>query len=197
MKKVLLLFPILLAPLMTLTGCKSDKKARITYGTLVDEEATSLDYGALAAKVAKKENLLVAVWQDGGLPCSCWTNFKIILDRYVKEYNTKIYYIARSQFSDDSEKWGLTILNDTTEPTFALIKDGKKANEYVYGNDTKPLFTTLKGLRDAITKIARDPQYLLVDQAYLDKAIFTDKEEKVVQKEKLEKRAMVLSHGPL
>ena len=179
MKKLLILVPIVMSAL-GITGCKADRKARITYGTLVDTEVTELDYGALAAKVAKKENMLVAVWQDSGVPCGCWTTFKAILNQYVDQYDTKIYTIARSQFSDDSEKWGLTILNDTSEPTFALIKDGKKANEYVYGNDTKPLFTTLKGLREAVTKIARDPQYMLVDQTYLDKALFENKDERVV-----------------
>ena len=180
MKKLLFLLPIIAVTTLGISGCKSSKKARITYGTLVDTETTELDYGALAAKVAKKENMLVAVWQDNGVPCGCWTTFKGVLDKYVDEYDTKIYTIARSQFSDENEKWGLTILNDTTEPTFALIKDGKKANEFVYGNDNKPLFTTLKGLREAVTKIARDPQYMLVDQTYLDKALFEDKNSKVV-----------------
>ena len=179
MKKLLFLLPLLAISSIGISGCKSSKKARITYGTLVDTEATELDYGALAAKVAKKENLLISVYQDG-VPCGCWTTFKSVIDQYVDQYDTKIYYIKRSQFSDDSEKWGLTILNDTTEPTFALIKDGKKANEFVYGKDNKPLFTTLKGLREAIVKIARDPQYMLVDQSYLDKALFEDKNDKVV-----------------
>lgn len=180
MKKILFLLPLIALSSIGITGCKSDKKARITYGTLVDKEAEAIEYSTLATKIARGENLLLAVWQDSGVPCGCWTTFKGILNQYVDEYDTKIYTIARSQFSDDSEKWGLTILNDTSEPTFALIKNGKKANEFVYGNDTKPLFTTLKGLRNTITKIARDPQYMLVDQAYLDKAIFQDKNSNVV-----------------
>ena len=49
----ILLFTI---AVLSILGCKSEKKARITYGTLVDTEATDLQYGALAAKVAKNEN---------------------------------------------------------------------------------------------------------------------------------------------
>ena len=180
MKKLLFLLPLLALSSLGISGCKSDRKARITYGTLVDEGVTELLYSALKNKVANNENMLVAVWQDSGLPCGCWTTFKSVLEEYVKTYKTKIYTIARSQFSDGDDTFGLTILNDTTAPTFALIKNGKKTNEFIYSNDNKPMFTKLDSLRTAITKIARDPQYMLVDQTYLDNALFTEKKDKVI-----------------
>ena len=180
MKKLLFLLPLLALSSIGVTGCQSQKKARITYGTLVDEGVTELLYGTLQTKVNNKENLLIAVWQDSGLPCGCWTTFKAILNEYVNTYKTKIYIIARSQFQDGDDTFGLSILNDTTAPTFALIKNGKKTNEFIYNNDNKPMFTKLSSLRTAITKIARDPQYMMVNQEYLDKALFTDKEDKVI-----------------
>ena len=162
-----------------LSGCNLDKRARLTYGTLVDTTAEQLEYGELATKVNRGENMLVAVYQDG-LPCGCWSTFHEVLDQYVDKYDTKVYYIASSQFSSDSEKFGLTILSGTSDPTFALIKDGKKVNEYIYGKDTKPMFQTLSGLRKVVNRIAKDPQYFYVNQEYLDNALFVTKEEVLV-----------------
>ena len=164
---------------MGLTGCKSSSKARITFGSYIDKEATLLKYADLKMKVEDKENLLIAVWQDSE-KCSCWDTFKKTLDKYVDEYDTRIYYIARSQFSDDDDSFGLSLLNDTSKPTFAFIKEGKRANEYIYSKDNQPLFESVDGLRKAIEKIADDPQYYYVDQAYLDNALFTEKQNKVV-----------------
>ena len=185
MKKTLFLLPIITVTSLGISGCnKSNKKARITYGTLVDTEVTEIEYGALSAKMAKKENLLISVYQDtqAGQACGCWRDFKATLNSYVKEYHTKIYIIARSQFSKDDETFGLTLLDgsETTSPTFALMKNGKKTNEYIYGNDNKPMFTKLKDLRTAITKIARDPQYMLIDQDFLNKSLYEDKVDKAV-----------------
>ena len=184
MKKFLILLPLLALTATGLSACRTDKKARITYGTLVDTEVTEIIYKTLQTKMIKKENLLLAVYQDSpqGLSCGCWRDFKATLNEYVKEYKTKIYVIARSQFGDGDETYGLTLLDssETTSPTFALMKNGKKTNEYIYANDTKPMFTKLKDLRTAITKIARDPQYMLIDEEFLDDALFTTKVDKAV-----------------
>ena len=179
MKKLLFLLPFMAIAATGINGCSQDKRVRLTYGTLVGDKAEELEYGELATKVGRGENMLVAVYQDG-LPCGCWSTFHEVLDQYVAEYDTKAYYIASSQFSDESDKFGLTILKGTSDPTFALIKDGKKVNEYIYSKDTKPMFQTLSGLRKVVKKIAKDPQYFYVDQEYLDNALFTTKEDVVV-----------------
>ena len=179
MKKLLFLLPFMAIAATGINGCSQDKRVRLTYGTLVGDKAEELEYGELATKVGRGENMLVAVYQDG-LPCGCWTTFQDVLNKYVEEYDTKVYYIASTQFSDDSDKFGLTILKGTSDPTFALIKDGKKVNEYIYGKDTKPMFQTVKGLRKVVSKIAKDPQYFYVDQEYLDNALFVTKEDVVV-----------------
>ena len=180
MKKLLFLLPLLTISTIGISGCNQDKRVRLTYGSLVEESATELEsYGSLALKIANGENLLIAVYQDGQA-CGCWTNFKVVLNDYVKEYKTRIYYIARSAFAPEDDTFGLTLLNDVSNPTFALIKDGKKVNEYIYGDKTKPMFTQLSGLRKAVSKIAKDPQYYYVDQEYLDKALFEDKKDVVV-----------------
>ncbi len=179
MKKILFLLPLLALSSLGITGCNQTKKARITYGTLVDQEAEEITYTALQTKIARGENFLISIYQDG-LPCGCWTTFHDVLNQYVREYKTKVYIIPRSQFSADDDSFGLSLLNDTTDPTFALVKDGKKTNEYIYGKSTYPMFTTLEGLREAVTKIARDPQFFYVDQAYLDDALFTSKKEFIV-----------------
>ena len=125
MKKLLFLLPLLTLASVGLNGCNQDKRARLTYGTLIETKAEEIVYGTLASKTSRGENLLIAVYQDG-LPCGCWSTFHEILDKYVEEYQTKVYYIASSQFSDDADTFGLTILKETSDPTFALIKDGKK-----------------------------------------------------------------------
>ena len=179
MKKQLFLLPLLTLASLGLSGCKLDKRVRLTYGTLVDTEAQEIVYGTLASKISRGENFFVAVYQDG-LPCGCWTTFKEVLNQYVTEYDTKMYYIARSQFSEDTDNFGLTLLNDISDPTFALIKDGKKVNEFIYGKDTKPMFQSVTGLRKAVSKIAKDPQYFYVDIDYLDHALFESKEDVII-----------------
>lgn len=179
MKKLLFLLPILTLASVGLNACNKDKRARLTYGTLVEDTAEEIVYHTLETKIDHKESFLIAVYQDG-LPCGCWSTFKEILNQYVDEYDTKMYYIARSQFSDDAKTFGLTLLNDVSDPTFVLFKEGKKVNEYIYGKDTKPMFQSITGLRKAVKKIAKDPQYFYVDQEYLDNALFTEKKEVVI-----------------
>lgn len=186
MKKLFLLIPLIAISATGISGCKlsngNSSKPLITYGTLVDQKATEIKYTDLQVMIATKENFLLAIHQDmmGGTECSCWITFKGVIDKYVQEYNTKVYYIDRSQFSDDDDSFGLTLLNGSTNPVFALVKEGKKINEYIYGKDTKPLFETVDGMRKVIEKIARDPQYMYVDQSYLDNALFVEKKDKVV-----------------
>lgn len=181
MKKIYLLIPLLTLGTLSTVSCTGSRNnnSRVTFGTYVDQEAIEIKYSDFALKIARSENFLIATYEDTGLPCGCWTAFHEILNQYVQEYNTRIYYIGRSQFSEDDEKYGLTILNEGTNPTLAFMVDDKKSNEYIYGNDNKPMFETLDGLRSAITRIARDPQYYYVDQDYLDNALFVTKESRV------------------
>ena len=178
MKKLLFLLPLLALSSISVTACNTNKKARISYGTLVDTEAEEITYGILATKVARKENLLLAVHE--GTSCGCWTEFNAVINKYVQEYKTKIYYIDKNQFSDGDDWFGLTIVKGVSDPTFALIKNGKKTNEYIYGNDNKKMFQDVEVLRKVVTKIARDPQYFMVSPEYLDNALFTEKKDKVL-----------------
>lgn len=183
MKKSLFLLPIIALLTLGGTACKNkNKKAlpRITYGTRVDAGATSLTYAEFKLKSEKKEAMLIATYKADG-HCGCWDNFKKVIDEYVINYHTKIYFIDRNQFSEDSDNYGLTILPDsTTDPTFALMSGGKKTNEYVYSNDNRKMFETVDGLRSVVTRIARDPVYMYVNQEFLDESIFTHPLEKVV-----------------
>ena len=82
MRKTLFLIPLLTLASIGLNGCTQDKRARLTYGTLVDTEAEEIVYGTLSSKVARGENLLISVYQDG-LPCGCWSTFHDVLDQYA------------------------------------------------------------------------------------------------------------------
>ena len=184
MKKILFLLPILLLSSLSATGCKTKLKARITFGTYIDEGLTEIKYSQLAKKVSDgDENFLISVYDDSdkGMSCGCWTqSFRPVLEQYVKEYHTRIYIIGRSQFSEDDDKFGLTILDSSsTDPTFALFKKGKKANQYIY-NAKEPMFYKLESFREAVMNIASDPQFFYVDRTYLQKAIFDEPEDKVI-----------------
>ena len=182
MKKIIFLLPLIALNTLGLTGCKSSNKSRITYGTLVESAAMELNYSSFVNHVTSDETMLIAVYDDfSSVPCGCWLAFKGVLNEYVDTYDTRIYYIGRSQFSDDSERYGLTILADGTQPTFALIRNQKKVNEYIYSNSNKPMFESLDGLRNVVTRIARDPEFYYVDQAYLDNALFTTKQNVVIE----------------
>lgn len=178
MKKVLFLIPLLAFGTLSLNACTKDKRARLTYGTLVDEGAEELTYNTLQTKINRKENFLLAIHLGEG--CACWSTFHGVIDKYVTEYKTKVYYIDKNQFSDGEDWFGLTFDRAVSDPVFALMKNGKKANQYNYGNDTKEMFTELKTLRKVVTKVARDPQYYYVSPEYLDNALFTEKSGKVI-----------------
>ncbi len=181
MKKQLFLLPILTISSLAMTGCQQDKRARLTYGTYIDNEAEYIVYGTLKAKTGDGESFLVAIHQDVGPgECGCWTTFKGILDEYVDKYDTKIYYVNASEIPTDDNIYKLPVFTSDTNPALVLFKEGKKANEYIYAKDTKPMFQTLSGLRKAITRIAKDPHFYYVDQTYLDNALFTEKKEVVV-----------------
>ena len=166
---------------LSMVGCdhSTDRRPIITYGTLVDNEATELIYDTLLEKVSDKENFLISVYDDSS-NCGCWTTFHYVINQYVQTYHTKIYYIARSQFSEDADTFGLATKIDSSKPIFALMKEGKQTSQFVYGDDTKTMFESLDGLRSAVSRIARDPQFMFVNQKYLDNALFTEKKDEVV-----------------
>ncbi len=179
MKKIALILPLLIAPIVGVTGCTKDSRSQITYGTLVDKEATRLTYSALKVKVENKENMLVVVYQEG-MQCGCWTTFSAVINKYVQEYHTKIYKISAFDFPSEKESFGLTVITDTATPSIGLFKSGKLTNEFIKKDDNKTMFESVEGLRNAVKRIAKDPQYLYVNQDYLDNALFTEKVDKVV-----------------
>ena len=128
MKKIYLLIPLLTLGTLSTVSCTGNRNnnSRVTFGTYVDQEAIEIKYSDFALKIARSENFLIATYEDTGFPCGCWTAFHEILNQYVQEYNTRIYYIGRSQFSEDDEKYGLTILNEGTNPTLAFMVDGQE-----------------------------------------------------------------------
>ena len=187
MKKLFITLPILALATLGATGCDSKKKTvnipRITYGTYIDTKAIEIDYTELIERaVANEETMLIAVYDgtDGKSTCGCWNTFHDVLDEYVSTYKTKIYFISQYQFSDGAEKLGLTIFKNSSNPTLALIEDGRKVSEYIYSNDTKPMFTNIDSLRSAIKRVARDPNLMYVDQDILDDALFDKPQDKVV-----------------
>lgn len=182
MKKLLFLLPILAIASIGISGCQEKKELpRITYGTLVNENAEEITYEDLTAKIARQETMIVATYLGvSSGQCGCWIAFKGVLDEYVKEYKTRVYYIDRFSFPEDEDNFGITLNTKVTDPSVVFFKNGKKANQYLYSNDTKPMFEKMSGFRKAVEKFARDPQLMFVDQEYLDNALFTEKNDKVV-----------------
>lgn len=151
MKKILLLLP-LIAPLF-LVGCQQDSKPIITYGTYMNEGATELtNYGDLKTKLDNKESLILVVHpSDEG--CSCWRDFKTIIDNYVNKYHTQIYKIDQFYFYEKSD-FGLTISSDS--PSLAIFNKGKLYKDISYGS-TNRTFHSSDALKTTIDKYVIAP----------------------------------------
>lgn len=180
MKKTPLIFlPLLMCTTFLLPGCNyKDTRAKITYGSLVANEATYINYGALKTKINNQENMLVVLYQEG-ISCGCWTMFSQVINEYVRTYHTKIYKISAFEFGSN-DNFGLTIITDVAIPSISLFKNGKLANEFIKKNNNKSMFEDIRSLRSALEKITKDPSYMYVDQAYLDNKLFVEKERAIV-----------------
>ena len=164
-KKLVLLLPLAITPL--LTGCSKDNRTRITYGSPTITAAVELQYDQLVSKMTNGENMIIVTYHgEKSASCECWRAFKPIIDKYADDTDTYIYQIDRQVFKDHQD-FGFTMI-DSSNPTVIVTKEGKKQNEYLYGNNNKTMFTTADGFKKAIEKVVKAPQFIVINSDYLD-----------------------------
>ncbi len=151
MKKILLLLP-LIAPLF-LASCQNQDKPIITYGTYMNEGATELtNYGDLKTKLENKETLILVV-HPSDESCSCWRDFKTIVDNYVNKNFVQIYKIDQFYFYEKSD-FGLTISSDS--PSLAIFNKGKLYKDISYSS-TSSTFHSSDALKVTLDKLITGP----------------------------------------
>ncbi len=129
MKKSIFLLPLSLFISFSVSSCGEAKKMTLTYGQMISDEYTSLTYDELASKINdKSESFALTVYANN---CSCWSVFKNIINKYVKETHTKIYAIPYSSFRsvDGSmlNNFDLSLISGSV--TFHLVEKGEIFNE--------------------------------------------------------------------
>ena len=183
-----LVFPLLIlgSSLATLMGCASDNRLRLTYGSVIDTEASELTYDDFIYRMESGENMIVVTYDSiYSIDCSCWTGFKKIIDEYVNKTTTIVYQIDRNQFSEAgrlvAKEYGLDLPLEKSDPTCIITNNGKITNQYrAYSQNNKPIFESLDGFKKAIEKVTKPAQLIYADRNYLHKQIFEDKVDKFI-----------------
>lgn len=169
--KTVKFIPLIILTASSLMGCRSDNRFAITYGTYVSTSAINLSYEQFIAKLNHNENMIVATY-DGELSpgCSCWTGFKAIIDSYVNKTHTIVYQIDRKEF-EEKERFGITLLA-SSDPTLLITKEGEINAEYFKSKNNEALFTKYDSFVSALNKVVKKPRLMLVNQDYLDNALY-------------------------
>ena len=184
MKKSLLMLPTALLAITVLSGCPGESKGKITFGTYINDTAIDITYNGLLKKMEgadKGESFLLAMYYGKDSHCSCWANFRNVLNNYVKEKHTVVYTIDRFEFSsnlaDKAKEWGLTLMEEDT-PYFYIYKESKLLKQYVYNRSA--MFSDLEAFTNEVARKIDGPSIYKIDQEYLDNMIFTEKKDAIV-----------------
>lgn len=163
--------PLIILTASSLTGCRADNRFAITYGSYVATAAINLSYEQFVAKLNHQENMVIATYDSELSPgCSCWTGFKAIIDSYVKKTHVVVYQIDRKEF-EEKERFGITLLA-SSDPTLLITKEGEVNAEYFKSKNNDALFTKYDSFVSALNKVVKEPRLMLVNQDYLDNALF-------------------------
>lgn len=113
MEKIFLI-TIMLLPI--LTGCGSKLSSY--------EE---IDYNEFIEKIENKETFALFI---GSSTCQHCDAFKGTVNRIVKKYQVKIYYIDIHKFDENESKKFKTYINFSATPTTVFITDGEEQTTY-------------------------------------------------------------------
>lgn len=117
MKKIILYMLILTTALFTLSAC--DKKLT-TY-----EELT---YNEVMSKLDNKESFALFI---GSSECSHCADYKITLEKFIKDKQVKVYYLNIINLSGDEYNHFVSLINfGGTTPTTVFINDGEETTVY-------------------------------------------------------------------
>lgn len=128
------LLPILVASFATLSGCKNnnkeDNKILLTFGDIHAEHVTEVNYEKLKVLKDNKENFLLTVSSN---TCSCWSLFRPVIEKYIKDNQLVCYHISYDDIKDFASQFELNDISKSTT-TFAIYENGSlkhslKSNE--------------------------------------------------------------------
>ncbi len=117
MKKIFLSLVCILTALICVTGCNNKLK---TY-----EE---VNYNKLMEMLDKKESFALFV---GSSECSHCATYKVTLEKFISEYQVKVYYINILDLSTDEYNHFISLINfGGSTPTTVFITDGEEKTIY-------------------------------------------------------------------
>ena len=180
MKKIVLLLPLLILPL--LTSCKKEK-ATLTYGTYIQNTIYSIKELTSAELLTKakddQEVFLLAVYQDEySEECLCWQTFENIIATYMNHHHEMVYAFNAFNQSDSIKHLKIEKIEEST-PTLYIFNGEKKVAKFSYrNNQDKAIFedTTAEAMFTRIHKYIERPKMYYVDEAYLDECYLVKKD---------------------
>lgn len=169
MKKKLALIPILTLTAL-LGSCGGSNKVELSYGSLIDTTFTDIDYSTLSTKLEEQENMVLVVYPGADSTCSCWIQFKYVIEEYVRENTPIIYGIDAFDIMGMSDTFNLVL--STSSPTLNIIKDGKIKEEFQYSTkNTQKFFKNSIDFKNIIDTYCDLPELLYIDETKLDHLI--------------------------
>lgn len=156
MKKFLLSLSLLFS-VTCLSGCDSDRKDMLTYGTLYHETSVNIDADTLYRK-KEKENFILITYGD--TTCGCWKYFSNVLDHIAKYDHVLTYKISNELIDERLNEFGIKNSND---PAFYIIASKKVIRRTFYA-DNDSLFTDETKFLDAIKQQINLPYMYLINE---------------------------------
>lgn len=120
----------------SLSSCNGNEKTNLIFGQVYSDEVISITHSDLSGRVNKLESFIVVTTPLSN--CTCWNNFRNVLNRYIENYNVAIYYINYSSFYSGTtalDSFGIDFRND--EPTLAIFSKGNLVVNEVYDSKNK------------------------------------------------------------
>lgn len=163
--KKLLLSTLLLFSITSLSGCSSNQKERLTYGTLYHEEAISLDTDTLYNK-KEKENFILATYEKG-TTCGCWTQFSLVLNHLAKYDHILTYKMTTDQIDERLKEFGI---KESQDPAFYIIANKKIIRSTFYA-DNDSYFTDETKFLNTVKETINLPYMYFIDEGQIQSEV--------------------------
>ncbi|MCD8195325.1 MAG: hypothetical protein LUD22_03425 [Coprobacillus sp.] len=166
-KKSFLLIPILLFSLCGCNGSTNSEKINLSYGSLIDEEATLITRSTLRSMCDNEESFILVSYPGDDSRCSCWITFSKIIDSYVQEHEEIIYKINYGNIGGEDNEFGLSIYND--RPTLCFFEKGKLQSENIYNTkNEQAFFKNKESFENFIEESVNTPKIVYINEDLLE-----------------------------
>lgn len=177
MKKILLAF-IGLLTLNCISCSPNETKQKLTYGSFIEQKEESygkggykIFYSDLVRRIENDEVMLLAVYPGDSSSCGCWLTFRNHIQKFVNDYNYKIYVANYAEFPAlNTDPYGFIHADD--RPTFHIIANKKVIYKVDY-KDNRNLFQDSSLLKKMVDEYVLAPSIYEVDEPSLNTIIST------------------------